>query len=391
MTIDATATVNLGANAPANGLANPRVLSVATAVPRHRVEQETARDFARAMFAEAYGNRGVERLLPVFDNVDIRARHFCVPPAWFYEDHPFPEKNALYVENALDLSEKAARRALDKAGADPSEVGAVYFVSTTGLSTPSIDSQLLPRLGLSEHTRRVPIWGLGCAAGAAGLARAADHARVYPGELVLLVGVELCGLTFQWGDRTKAGLISTALFADGAAAAVLGVRGERQGGERRGEGRRGEGRRDGAAGPELLGSHSTTWPGTEDIMGWEIVEAGFKVQLSRSIPDLVRSRVPENLELACSSVGLAPEEIKHYVTHPGGAKVLDAFEEVFGLLPGGLFLSREVLRDYGNMSSVTVLFVLERLLERASHAAGEHGVISALGPGFSAEHVFFRC
>jgi alkylresorcinol/alkylpyrone synthase len=347
--------------------ANPRVLSVATVVPKHRVVQSTARDFARAMFSGVY--KDVERLLPVFDNVEIDGRNFCVPPEWFYEDHTFPEKNALYVEHALELSEKAAHRALDKADADPSEVGAIFFVSTTGLSTPSIDSQLLPRLGLSEHTRRVPIWGLGCAAGVGGLARALDHARVYPEEKVLLVGVELCGLTFQWGDRSKAGLVSTALFADGAAAAVLGN----------------------DPGPELLGSHSTTWPGTEDIMGWEIIEAGFKVQLSRSIPHLVRERMPQNIETACSSVGLAREDVEHLVTHPGGAKVLDAFEEVFGLGPGGLVLSREVLRDYGNMSSVTVLFILERFLESGAYAPGEYGVISALGPGFSAEHVFFRC
>lgn len=352
-------------------MTNPRVLSVATAVPKHRVAQRTARDFARAMFSGVY--KDVERLLPVFDNVEIEGRNFCVPPVWFYEDHTFPEKNTLYVEHALGLSEKAARRALDRAGADPSEVGAVFFVSTTGLSTPSIDSQLLPRLGLSEHTRRVPIWGLGCAAGVGGLARAADHTRVYPEEKVLLVGVELCGLTFQWGDRSKAGLVSTALFADGAAAVVLGSAPTD------------------APGPELLGSHSTTWPGTEDIMGWEIVEAGFKVQLSRSIPQLVRERMPENIEAACSSVGLAPKDIEHFVTHPGGAKVLDAFEEVFGLGRGGLVLSREVLRDYGNMSSVTVMFILERFLESEACAPGEHGVISALGPGFSAEHVFFRC
>lgn len=351
-------------------MTNPRVLSVATAVPRYHVSQDTVRDFARVMFAEARND--LERLLPVFDNVEINCRNFCVPPEWFYEDHTFPEKNALYIENALDLSEKAARRALDKAGVSAKDIGAIFFVSTTGLSTPSIDSQLLFKLGLSEHTRRIPIWGLGCAAGAGGLARAADHARVYSEKLVLLIGVELCGLTFQKGDRSKAGLVSTALFGDGAAAAVLGSAHE-------------------DAGPELLGSHSTTWPGTENVMGWEIVEAGFKVRISRSIPELVRRRLPENLRTACSSAGLAPEDLKHFITHPGGAKVLDAFEEVFRLEPGGLVLSREVLRDYGNMSSVTVLFVLERFLESREYATGERGVISALGPGFSAEHVFFAC
>ncbi len=354
-------------------LMSPNVLSVASTVPSYHADQGKAKEFAYAMFSEAY--KDVERLLPVFDNVEIDGRYFCMPPEWFYEfyegDHTFPERNALYVEHALDLSEKAAKRALSRAGADSSDVGTGFFVSTTGLSTPSIDSQLLPRLGLSEHTRRIPIWGLGCAAGVGGLARAADHVRLYPEKLVLLVGVELCSLTFQKGDRSKAGLVAAALFGDGAAAAVLG--------DAAGEG------------PELIGSHSTTWPGTEDIMGWNIVETGFKVQLSRSIPQLVRERMPANLEAACSSVGLAPGDLKHFVTHPGGARVLDAFEEVLGLEPGGLALSREVLREYGNMSSVTVLFVLERFLERGEFAKGDHGVLSALGPGFSAEHVFFRC
>src|SRR3712207_1472634 len=136
------------------------------------------------MFSGAH--RDFERLIPIFDNVHVENRYFCVPVEWFEEDHSFPEKNALYVEHALDLSEKAARRALDKMGADPKKVGAIFFVSTTGLSTPSLDAKLIFRLGLSEHTRRIPIWGLGCAAGAAGLARATEHARLYPDELVLL-------------------------------------------------------------------------------------------------------------------------------------------------------------------------------------------------------------
>jgi alkylresorcinol/alkylpyrone synthase len=229
---------------------------------------------------------------------------------------------------------------------------------------------LIFRLGLSEHTRRVPIWGLGCAAGVAGLARTADYARLYPGELALLIGVELCGLTFQRGDLSKANLVSTSLFADGAAAALIGS---------------------GAEGPELIGSHSTTWRDTEDIMGWDLVETGFKVKISRSIPTLVRRKMSENLLAACSSAGISPEDIEHFLIHPGGSKVLDAFEEVLGFEPGGLMLPREVLRECGNMSSVTVMFVLERFLRSHEFAAGDLGVLSALGPGFSAEHVFFRC
>ena len=349
---------------------NPKILSVATALPPYRIGQGEVKEFARGMFSGAYGD--FERLLKIFDSTNIDGRYFCVPAVWFERDRGFTEKNALYVEHALDLSEKAARRALNRAGAEPEDVGAIFFVSTTGLSTPSLDSKLIFRLGLSEHTRRVPIWGLGCAAGVAGLARTADHARAYPGELALLVGVELCGLTFQRGDLSKANLISTSLFADGAAAALVGSGVD-------------------AVGPELIGSHSTTWPDTEDIMGWDLVETGFKVRISRSIPTLVRRRMTENLLAACASAGISPEDIEHFLIHPGGTKVLDALEEVLGLEPGDLTLPREVLRECGNMSSVTVMFVLERFLGSREFAPGEHGLISALGPGFSAEHVFFRC
>jgi alkylresorcinol/alkylpyrone synthase len=352
---------------------NPHVLSVATAVPPYRVPQSVAKDFARHMFSGVY--RDVERLLPVFDHSGVEHRNFCVPPEWFYEAHTFAEKNALYVENALDLSAKAGRRALDKIGADPGDVGAVVFVSTTGISTPSIGSDLIFELGLPQSVRRVPVFGLGCAAGAAGLALAADLARVRPDELVLLVGVELCGLTFQEADNRKAGLISLALFGDGAAAVVVGAQGN--------------GAAD-AAGPELLGGHSTTWRDTRDIMGWKMVDTGFEVILHKSIPDLIHKRVPENLRAALDSAGLAREELKHLVVHPGGAKVLDAFEDVLEVEPGSLVLPREVLREHGNMSSVTVLFILERLLESGECGPGEHGILTAMGPGFSAEHVFFR-
>ena len=349
---------------------NPKILSVATALPPYRIGQGEVKEFARGMFSSAHGD--LERLLKVFDNTSIAGRYFCVPAAWFEEDRSFTEKNALYVEHALDLSEKAARRALDRAGAEPEDVGAIFFVSTTGLSTPSLDSKLIFRLGLSEHTRRVPIWGLGCAAGVAGLARTADFAHVYPGELALFVGVELCGLTFQRGDLSKANLVSISLFADGAAAALIGSA-------------------DAVDGPELIASHSTTWPDTEDIMGWDLVETGFKVKISRSIPTLVRRRMSENLLEACHSASISPEDIKHFLIHPGGPRVLDALEEVLGLEPAGLVLPREVLRECGNMSSVTVMFVLERFLRSGEFAAGDLGVLSALGPGFSAEHVFFRC
>lgn len=346
---------------------NPRILSAATAVPPHRVEQREIKEFARHLFAGKF--RDLDRLLPIFDNGQIETRHFCRPPEWFGQEWSFPERNALYVEHALELSEKAARRCLDRAGVEPEEVGTLLLVSTTGISTPSLDAKLLFELGLSPNLKRVPVWGLGCAGGAAGVARAADYARAYPDEYVLVVAVELCGLTFQVGDLSKSNLVAASLFADGAAAVLLGP----------------------GEGPEILGSHSTTWPGTEDVMGWDLIETGLKVRFAKSVPQIVRTRTRGTVEEACKKYGVVPEDLRHLVVHPGGAKVIEAYEEALGLAPGSLDLPREILRNYGNMSSASVLFVLERFLESYPAGSGEYGAISALGPGFSAEHVLFLC
>ncbi|AHY46234.1 putative naringenin-chalcone synthase [Rubrobacter radiotolerans] len=350
-------------------MSEARILSVGTALPPHRIGQGEVKSFARSLFGRTH--RDIERLMPLFDNVHVEGRNFCVPIEWFDERHTFPERNDLYIEHALALSEKAARRAMSLADTEPEDVGAVLFVSTTGFATPSLDSKLLFALGLSENTRRVPVWGLGCAGGASGLALAADHARLRPEKAVLLVAVELSGLTFQRDDASKANLISTSLFADGAAAVVVGCN-------------------DGE-GPSILGSRSTTWPGTEDVMGWELIETGLKVELSRDVPKIVHERFLKDLSEACASVGLEAEDLKHFVLHPGGAKVLAAFEETLGLPEGALVHSRSVLRDHGNMSAPTVLFILKRFLERGEHRPGDVGVLSAMGPGFSCEHVFFRC
>jgi alkylresorcinol/alkylpyrone synthase len=347
---------------------NPRILSAATAVPPHRVGQEEIKGFARDLFAGKF--RDLERLLPVFDNGRIETRHFCQPLGWYGREWSFPERNALYVEHALELSEKAARRCLGRAGVEPEDVGALFFVSTTGLSTPSLDAKLLFRLGLSPNLRRIPVWGLGCAGGAAGVARAADHARAHPEEPVLVIAVELCSLTFQAGDASKSNLIAASLFADGAAAVLIGA---------------------GDEGPEVLGSHSRTWPNTEDVMGWDLVETGLKVRFAKSVPQIVRTRTRLTLEEASERHGLELGDLRHLVVHPGGAKVLEAYEEALGLEPGSLDVSREILREYGNISSASVLFVLERFLEDYPARSGEYGSISALGPGFSAEHVLFRC
>ena len=242
------------------------IQAVGTAVPPYEIVQSTARDFAAALFSQRYPN--FERFLPIFENTQIARRYVSQPISWFGQQQQFADANAIYEEMALRLAREAAEKAIAAAAIDRAEIGLVLFVSSTGIATPSLDAALIAGLNLSPHTRRLPVWGLGCAGGVAGLARAADLARTMPGRSVLLVAVELCSLTFQYGDLSKSNIIASALFGDGAAAVLLRVP---AGGET-------------LDGPALLDSHSTLLPNTENIMGWDLVPTGLKVRFARSIP-----------------------------------------------------------------------------------------------------------
>jgi alkylresorcinol/alkylpyrone synthase len=347
-------------------MSGPRVRAVGLAVPPYAVRQEDIKAFAAYLFHEKFDH--LERLLPVFDNACIAKRHLAQPLPWYAAEHSFAEANFLYEENALELAAAASAQALDRAGVTPADIGLVVFVSSTGITTPTIDAMLIQRLGISPNAARLPVWGLGCAGGVAGLARAAELTAAVPGRVALLVAAELCSLTFQRNDFSKSNLVGAGIFADGAAAAVIAA---------------------GGAGPEILTSHSTLFANTEDIMGWDVIATGLKVRFSRDIPAFVRQYLPSLVDGACAEWGLARQAITHYVVHPGGAKVLDAYAESLGLPAGALAGAHEVLADYGNMSSASVLFVLERFL-RATPPADGYGVMLALGPGFSAEQVLFR-
>ncbi len=364
----------------------PRILSVATAQPEHVVRQDEAREFCRALFGDAHAD--IDRLLDVFANTRIEERRLAAPIDWFGSEHPFPERNALYVVEAVRLAEVVARAALDHAGVAPRDVGHLIFVSTTGIATPSLDARLMNRIDFSPHMRRTPVWGLGCAGGAAGLARAAEWARIESGTTVLLISVELCSLTFQVSDLSKSNLIATSLFADGAAAVVVGGDDAREMSARLGE-RHGE-RISPRVGPRVVAARSTLFPDTEDVMGWEVNERGLKVIFSRDIPAIVRELVRENAEEFLAEHGLALADVAHVVAHPGGTKVMSAYEEAFGLAPDAMRHAREVLRLAGNMSSPTVLFVLARFLDDPRVRPGDWGLLTALGPGFSSELVLLR-
>lgn len=354
----------------------PRLVALATAAPEHVIRQGDAQGLAAQLFASSADVD--RRLLQVFENAQIDTRHLCMPLDWFASSHAFADKNDLYVEHAVALGEDVVGRVLERAGLSPRDVDHVVFVSSTGLATPSIDARLANRLGFRPDVRRTPVWGLGCAGGAAGLSRARDFALADPSAHVLLVALELCGLTFQHADLSKRNLVASSLFADGAAAALV-----------LGAGANGEGPP--AHRPlELLASRSTLWPDTLDVMGWTVDGDGLHVVFSSDIPTIVRDLLRPSLIAFLEACGLSLETLAHLVTHPGGVKVLNAYAEALERPAQAFRHARDVLREYGNMSSPSCLFVLERFLEAGEIGEGEHAVVAALGPGFCSEFVLAR-
>lgn len=345
---------------------NAKVLAVGTAVPDHFLSQTEIKEFAANLFSSHIKN--LDRLLPVFDNGYIQTRYLAQPLEWYREKHSFAHANSKYAEVALDLAKAAAQEAIERSGISIDKIGMVVFVSSTGIATPSLDARLIQELGLSLHTSRIPIWGLGCAGGVSGLARAAE---LYVGggyDAILIITVELCSLTFQCEDFSKSNLVGTSIFADGAAAAMISADGE---------------------GPEILGSCSRLFSDTEDVMGWDLIDTGLKVRFSRDIPSLIRNYLPDALHQACLHWRIDSNEIVHYVVHPGGAKVLAAYAESLGIPEHCLQYGYEVLASRGNMSSCSIFFVLNEFLHRVP-SSGDYGVMLALGPGFSSEQVLFR-
>ena len=354
----------------------PRLVSIATAVPGHEVTQADARALVARMFQGT--EAGSARLLQVFEHSGIERRRVCMPLEWYVASHSFEEQNALYVEHALKLGRAAAEAALERAGLSAAEVDHVLFVSTTGIATPSLDARLSLALGCRPDCRRTPLWGLGCAGGAAGLSRARDLALASSGARVLLVAVELCSLTFRREDVDKRNLVAASLFGDGAAAAVVeapAANGARPRAQRA---------------LELVASESTLWPGTIDMMGWTVTGRGLHVVFSRDIPSFVREHVRPSLERFLMAHGLSLQSPMHVAAHPGGAKVLEAYAEALGRPAEAFAHAREVLRAHGNMSSPTCLFVLERELASGEIEPGDAVLVSALGPGFAAEYVLAR-
>lgn len=347
-----------------------RISSAASAVPAHYYPQKTLVEAFRKYWGPRLDRFEVLERLHSATQVDGR---FLALPLEKYPLGSWGEANNCWIEAALELGEDVIGRALEEAGVEAKDVGALFFVSITGVSSPSVDARLINRMGLSTRMKRIPIFGLGCVAGAAGIARAADYAKAFPGEAALLLSVELCSLTIQQDDLSAANLISSGLFGDGAAAVVIG------GAESRAK-----------AGPEIVATRSTFYPETEYVMGWDISEKGFRIVLSRDVPDVVLQNLGRDVDGFLAEHGLTRADIGSWLIHTGGPKVLEATEQALGVAPGALDVSWSCLRRTGNLSSASVLFVLEEVMRNQRPAPGTWSVLAAMGPGFCSEVVLLR-
>ena len=334
------------------------LLSLATAVPPRVVEQQDAKMRARQAFG---GSKDLfDRLASVFDNAGIARRHIVAPQDWYMQGHGWRDRNAVYLEASENLFVEAAGAAIEKADLSSAEIDGIVTVSTTGIATPSLEARVASRLGFRDDVRRVPVFGMGCAGGVNGLAAAARFAAAEPGSNWLFVTIETCSISIRLDGDDPAAIVATALFGDGAAAAVV------------------------AAGEHSLaritGSAEKLWPDTLRIMGWDVEDSGLGVVFDRAIPPFIEAELAEAVNGMCAQLGVERDEIDRFCCHPGGVKIIDAIESSLQLNQGELNIERDVLHDFGNMSAPTVLFVLERLIARG---LPERTMMLAFGPGFT--------
>jgi len=338
------------------------LLSLGVASPPHILHQDEVVELGRSIFAPRFP--AFERMVPAFYNAGVRTRQVAMPIAWYLQPRSWPERGEAFLQGALDLFCRSAEAALAEAGLTGADIDTIVTVSTTGIATPSLEALAMKRMGFRPDASRVPVFGLGCAGGVTGLGLATRLAQSQPGSRVLLVCVELCSMAFHLDEPTKTDLISTAIFGDGAAACVL------------------------ASDPEgfatVTGRAEHTWPDTLDIMGWRVDAMGLGVVLTRDLPPFVEREIKPAMEEMLAGQGLVIDDVDRFICHPGGMKVLEAIEGAFGLGQGTLDHEREVLADHGNMSSPTVLFILDK-----ARRAGlpKRSVITAMGPGFTTSSV----
>lgn len=349
-----------------------RIAAVHGALAPHRRAQSEITDMvARACLPEGTDRGVLDRL---HRSARVDSRHMTLPLDQYEELDGFGAANDVFIASATDLGGRAVRDALRMAGLSAADVDLLIFTSVSGISTPSIDARLAVRLGLRRDVRRLPMFGLGCAGGAAGLARMHDYLVGRPDHVAVLLSVELCSLTFQRNDATMANLVATGLFGDGAAA-VVGV-----GAHRPAE----------TAGPTIVDTRSHLYPDTGRLLGWDVGDSGFRVVLDPRVPDVIRRHLADDVEGFLGDHGLKTKDVTAWVCHPGGPKVLEAVTEALDLPCDALDMTWRHLAEVGNLSSSSVLHVLRDTLADRRPPPGTPGVLLAMGPGFACELVLLR-
>jgi alkylresorcinol/alkylpyrone synthase len=359
--------MDLSSGATLSSSPPPRILAVGRALPPNYADQETLTAALNAHWSREHFNSG--RLAQIHKSALVDGRHLALPLAEYATHDTFGKKNDAFIRVGLDVGEAAIRDAMARAGLTLADIDHFFFVTVTGLATPSLDARLVNRLSLKSSVKRTPIFGLGCLGGAAGLARASDALRAFPAEVAILLSVELCSLTLQPEDLSIPNVVATGLFGDGAAAVVLG------GGDRPAS----------PSAPRIVASRSVFYPGTEWVMGWDVVDTGFKLVLSAKVPEVIEANIAGDVDRFLVDHGLDRGRIGHWIAHTGGPKVIEAFRAALGLPAAALERSYRSLREVGNLSSASVLFVLADHLEAGQARPGDFGLVAAMGPGFAAE------
>lgn len=352
-----------------------KIISIGTGIPPYHISQDMAMEFARRQFSSSF--KDIERLLKVFVNSEISSRNLVKPVDWYGEKRTFAEKNDIFLYEAVHLGKKAIQQCMV---ANPSisyeEIEAIFMINTTGIATPSLEAYIMNHLPFSSNLKRIPIWGLGCAGGASGLSRAGEYCKAFPNAKVLVLSIELCSLTFQKDDVSKSNLIGTSLFGDGAACALVV-------GDEAGQNWTTK------TYPTIICSQSTFMKDTLDVMGWRLQDTGLHVVFSKNIPSIVKQWLRPMIDKLLQQYHITIHDITHFIAHPGGKKVIQAYEEALGLTKTMTSDAKEVLKAYGNMSSATIFYVLQRFLLK-DISQGDWGIATALGPGFSSELLLLK-
>lgn len=346
------------------------IAGVGSAFPEHYYTQDEIAAALKAQWSDQMDKpEALDRMLT---RVGVDGRYLALPLSDYAGLSTWGKANDAWIEHAENLACAALCRALTAAELEARELGAIFFVSVTGICSPSIDARLVNRMDLPTSIKRVPIFGLGCVAGAAGIARAADYVLAYPDQAAALVSVELCSLTWQRQDLSLANIISSGLFGDGAAAVIVGGAAKLQ------------------RGPKVLATRSSFYRGTEDVMGWSISEKGFQIVLSPRVPEVIFRHLAADVDGFLGEHGMRRSDIHSWILHPGGPKVLEATAGALELPQSALQASWDCLRQVGNLSSVSVLLVLEHFMTRQRPPAGSYSILAAMGPGFCAELLLLR-